>query len=256
MDSSLIFEIFHELGRENPGRAEFTRRAFEMIPPMDHPRILDIGSGSGAPTLELGRLSDGPIVALDQHRPHLERLRERARQAGFSQRIHVVQGSMLQMSFPGRSFDVLWAEGSIYVIGFERGLRQWRSLLRAGGCLAVHEAVWLRDDPPEPAWNFWQRAYPSMTTVGENLKIIERCGYELLGHFRLPPDAWWDEYYRPLDARLELLRDKYAIQADALETLAEQQLEIDLYREYADFYGSAFFVMRRPPRSDSASTGR
>ena len=38
---------------------KYTRKAFRMLSQMDKPRILDIGCGSGAPTLELSRLSQG-----------------------------------------------------------------------------------------------------------------------------------------------------------------------------------------------------
>ena len=38
---------------------KYTRKAFRMLSQMDKPRILDIGCGSGAPTLELARLSQG-----------------------------------------------------------------------------------------------------------------------------------------------------------------------------------------------------
>ncbi|HJX03327.1 MAG TPA: class I SAM-dependent methyltransferase, partial [Dehalococcoidia bacterium] len=44
---------------------KYTRKAFQLLPQLDHPRILDIGCGSGVPTLELARLSNGEIVAVD-----------------------------------------------------------------------------------------------------------------------------------------------------------------------------------------------
>jgi ubiquinone/menaquinone biosynthesis C-methylase UbiE len=34
---------------------KYTRRAFRMLPEMGGPRMLDIGCGSGVPTLELAR---------------------------------------------------------------------------------------------------------------------------------------------------------------------------------------------------------
>ena len=38
---------------------KYTRKAFRMLPQIDKPRILDIGCGSGIPTLELARLGQG-----------------------------------------------------------------------------------------------------------------------------------------------------------------------------------------------------
>ena len=36
------------------------------------------------------------------------------------------------LPFSPGEFDVIWAEGSIYNIGFERGLREWRQYLKPG----------------------------------------------------------------------------------------------------------------------------
>ena len=45
-----------------------------MLPIIDKPRILDIGCGYGVPTLELARLSDGEITAIDTDQFLLDRL--------------------------------------------------------------------------------------------------------------------------------------------------------------------------------------
>jgi len=36
---------------------------------------------------------------------------------------------ILNMDFPDESFDIIWAEGSTFIIGFERALREWRRLI-------------------------------------------------------------------------------------------------------------------------------
>jgi len=48
---------------------KYTRQAFHMLPRLDEPRILDIGCGPGASTLELARLSQGEIIGIDIHQP-------------------------------------------------------------------------------------------------------------------------------------------------------------------------------------------
>jgi len=44
---------------------EYTIKAFNQLPPINHPKILDIGCGTGLPTLELVRMSRGEIVGID-----------------------------------------------------------------------------------------------------------------------------------------------------------------------------------------------
>ena len=51
----------------------------------------------------------------------------------------------------GSGYDLVWAEGSAYSIGFENALALWRTLLRPGGCLVVTELVWFCEHPADRA---------------------------------------------------------------------------------------------------------
>jgi len=241
----VFFELHSQLPRESPGRARYTRRAFHMLPAIKAPRILDIGCGTGPATIELASLSKGTVVAVDTYRPYLEKLERNAAARGMADRVQTMEMSMRELDFPAGSFDVIWAEGSIYIIGFERGLREWRPLLKPCGFLVVHEVAWLQPDPPGEIRDYWREMYPDISCIEERIESIRGEGYRLLGHFTLPEDAWWDEYYGPLEQRIALLRGKYADDPDALATLEQEQQEIDMYRRYSAWYGSAFFVMQR-----------
>jgi len=245
MKESIFFEIHDNLSREGYGRDKYTRKAFGMIPKLRKPSILDVGCGPGAPTLELARLTTGKIIGVDTHQPYLDRLAEKAQRLGFSHRITTINCSMLDMVFPDESFDVIWAEGSIYVIGFDRGLEQWRWLLKPNGFLAVHEMVWLKPNPPKEIYDYWKQNYPGLRTISENLVEIPKRGYDLIGHFALPEDAWWPEYYGPLEKRIQQLRRKYHDDSKALRELDLEQIEIEMFKKYYGWYGSAFFVMKK-----------
>jgi SAM-dependent methyltransferase len=152
---------------------------------------------------------------------------------------------MFDIKFPDGSFDIIWAEGSIYIIGFERGLTEWRRLIKPKGFLVVHEMTWLRPDPPHEIYEYWKELYPEITTVAENMELILKCGYKLLGQFTLPEDAWWVEYYNPLEERIKSLRRKYINDLEALAVLDNEQREIEMFRKYYQWYGSVFFVMQK-----------
>jgi len=98
---------------------KYTRKAFRMLPKFHNPpRILDIGCGSGVPTMELARLSEGEVIGIDIDQPALDKLIKKTGKAGFSDRVQAINCSILGMSFPDESFDIIWSEGSIFVIGF------------------------------------------------------------------------------------------------------------------------------------------
>lgn len=245
MANDIFFEIHQDLPREGPGRNKYTRKAFKMLPEMDRPSILDIGCGPGGPTMELARLSNGHVIGLDIHQPYLDRLTRKIVEAGLLNRVEAVKGSMSEMGFPDESFDIIWAEGSIYIIGFERGLIEWRRFLKSRGFLVVHEMTWLQSDPPKEIHDYWMELYPQIKTVQEDLELIPRCGYKIIGHFTLPEDAWWVEYYGPLEERIQNLREKYKSDSKALAALDNEQQEIDMYRKYSKWYGSVFYIMQK-----------
>jgi SAM-dependent methyltransferase len=151
---------------------------------------------------------------------------------------------MMAMPIAPASMDVVWAEGAIYIIGFEQGLRAWRALLRPSGFVAATHLSWLTEHPPAAPRRFWARHFPPMATVEDNTRIAERCGYELVDRFVLPESAWWVDYYGPLERRLAALREGHARDAAAMHSIDETQEQIDLYREFSAHYGYVFYVLR------------
>ena len=226
--------------------SKFTRKAFLMLPKLEEPQILDVGCGSGVPTMELTKLSNGQITALDVNQPLLDRLARRIEKAGLSDRVKTVKCSMFDMDFPDESFDIIWAEGSTFIIGFEKALKEWRRFLKPKGFLVAHEMTWSRPDPPQEVYNYWKGlAGSGIRTVPEYLEQIPACGYGLVGYFTLPEDVHWIEYYSPLESRIQGLRLKYVNDSKALEVLNKEQKEIEVARKHHQWYSSAFFVMQR-----------
>jgi len=242
LDHEVFWEIHRDLPREAPGSAASTLRAFSMLPGLSvSPRILDIGCGPGAQTVALASASQATLTAIDTHQPFLDDLGRRAAQAGISERVQALNASMFELNFE-QPFDLIWSEGAIYIIGFERGLREWRSLLKPGGCIAVTEISWLKPNPPEAVRRFWEEAYPGMATVEQNLARLALAGYHSLGHFTLPEQDWWENYYQPMAARIESLREKYRHDPAAQAVLDLEYAEIDLYRQYSAWYGYVFYL--------------
>jgi len=226
--------------------AKYTRRAFRMLPQMNKPRILDVGCGSGIPTLELARLSKGEIIGIDTDQHSLDRLTRRIEQAGFSDRVKAVNCSMLNIDFPDESFDVIWAEGSTFIIGFESALKEWRRLLKHKRFLVTHEMTWSRPDPPQEVYNYWKGiAASGIRSVPEYLEQVPACGYDVVGFFVLPEDTFWTEYYAPLEQRIQAIRLKYINDPRVLVVLDKEQQAIDLSRKYHQWYSSAFLIMQK-----------
>jgi SAM-dependent methyltransferase len=181
---------------------------------------------------------------------HPARTPWRAEEEGLSDRIEAVQGSMADIDFADESFDVIWAEGSMHILGFERALAEWRRLISPSGFLVVHEMIWLRPNPPAEVVNCPKLAYPGIRTVSEYIERVPDHGYDLVGHFVLPEDFWLADYFVPMVARIRELRRKYADDQGAQRTLDNEQRAADVYTEYSEWYGSVFLVMQKRARGE------
>ena len=204
---------------------KYTRKAFRILPKFHNPpRILDIGCGSGISTMELARLSGGEIIGIDIDQPALDKFTRRIKRFRLTDRIKAVNCSMFDMDFPDESFDIIWSEGSIYVMDFERGLREWKHFLKPGGFIVVHD---------------------EQGNIKEKLEQISNCGYELLGYFILSEDTWWTEYFAPLEKLIGESRARYTDDPKVLEELHQAQREIDMFKQNPERNSSVYFVMEK-----------
>jgi SAM-dependent methyltransferase len=203
---------------------KYTRKAYRMLPPLDRPRILDIGCGCGVPTLELARLSKGDVIGIDTDQSAVDRLTSKIKEAGLADRVKAVNGSMLNMDLAEASFDLIWSEGGIYAIGFERGLREWRRFLKPGGFMAIHD---------------------EQGNIKEKLEQIPGCGYELLGYFTLSEDVWRKEYFAPLEKLIAESRTRSADDPKVLAEIRQAQEELDLFQKHPERNRSVCFVMKK-----------
>ena len=246
IDVDLICEFFLNTQRQGPGSPEATLRALSFIDGLtDESRIADLGCGTGGQTMTLARHAPGHVTGLDFYPGFIERFNANARGANFGDRVKGVVGSMDDLPFREGELDLIWSEGAIYNIGFERGLREWRRYLRPGGFLAVTEASWFTDERPVEIHDYWMEMYPGIDTIPGKVAQVQRAGYLPVATFVLPENCWTEHYYAPLAKARELFLRKYAGNATAEELVAFQRQEEALYDKYKAFYGYVFYIAKK-----------
>ena len=71
-EMSIFRELTEGLPRQSPGSASATLRALGLVRGLpEQPRILDVGCGPGAQTIELARATSGWLVAVEIGRAHV-----------------------------------------------------------------------------------------------------------------------------------------------------------------------------------------
>ncbi|MDR0938370.1 MAG: class I SAM-dependent methyltransferase [Mediterranea sp.] len=244
-DFTMIADYFSGLNRQGPGSDEQTIKALSFIPELASLRhIADIGCGTGAQTSVLASQTKADIIANDFLPEMIEGLRKRAGRNGFLQRLQTIQCSMDELPFDSHSLDLIWAEGSIYNIGFERGLTLWKPFLRESGYIGVSDACWLtRKRPDQIDW--FKEDFPEISDISAKLRIIEKLGYQAMAHFILPQDCWTENYYAPMLSYMDTFLDRHHRSPTAIAFIDRMEEEIEMYRKYGNLYGYVFFIMRK-----------
>lgn len=245
-DIALICEYFSSLERQGPGSPDVTIKALSFVEGLtEHSRIADIGCGTGGQTMVLAEHAPGTITGIDLFPGFIDQFNAGVQQYNLQQRVCGVVGSMDSLPFQTEELDLIWSEGAIYNIGFERGLREWRPFLKQGGYLAVSEASWFTEERPAEIEAFWQDAYPGIDTIANKVGQMQRAGYLPVATFILPENCWTDHFYGPQTAVQTAFLEKHAGNPAAEAFIANERREAALYGQYKAYYGYVFYIGKK-----------
>lgn len=245
-DFSLICEYFSGIERQGPGSPEVTIKALSFVDGLtDESRIADIGCGTGGQTMVLAQHTPGRITGIDLFPEFISLFNQNASRLNLQERVQGIVGSMDNLTFQDEELDLIWCEGAIYNVGFERGIKEWRKFLKTGGHLAVTEASWFTNERPDEIDRFWMDAYPEIDTIPNKIAILQNAGYVPVATFILPENCWTEHFYVPQIAAQEVFLKKYAGNLTAEELVANQRHEAQLYAKYKAYYGYVFYIGRK-----------
>jgi len=246
-DYQLLIDLHKRANRQGPGGEAETEKALglAMIDRTAPFKIADIGCGTGASTLFLARVLKAQITAVDFLQDFLEVLEDRAENMGLSEKITTLSCSMDNLPFGDEEYDVIWSEGAIYNIGFERGVKDWRRYLKAGGLLVVSEITWTTASRPSELQRHWEGEYPEIDTASSKMSVLEKNGYSPIGYFVLPEHCWLENYYRPMQNNFAEFLARNANNEEAQAIVEAEEKEISLYLKYKEYYSYGVYVARK-----------
>ncbi|URW80455.1 class I SAM-dependent methyltransferase [Xiashengella succiniciproducens] len=244
-DLSMIYSFFSNTERQGPGSPEETLKALGFIRGLDErSKIADIGCGTGGQTMVLGANMPGEIVGVDSWPAFIEQFNKNARSKGLHRRARGVVGDMADLPFEEGELDLIWSEGAIYNIGFERGLSAWRKFLKPGGYIAVTENTWFRGDRPGEIQQFWDSIYPEMDGIANKVAQMQDAGYLPVATFMLPETVWTD-YYTWQAERLKSFQQEHEGNPAAAGFIETMRYEAELYSKYMQYYGYMFYIGKK-----------
>ena len=243
-----FYEAFDGLTRQGPGSEQSTKKALTLLD-LDRKkelRILDIGCGTGTHTLLVAEaFPNAHITAIDTNETSLLALKEKLQQKRLGARVSVQNVSMFNMDFKPETFDLIWSEGSIYIMGFQKGLACWKPFLKPGGYLVCSEISWLHDNPSDESKEFWNEGYPEIDTISNKINQITALDYGYVFSYVLPTKDWVEEYYNPLELSLQKMEKKYDTISDALNVVDMLRQELQLYHHNFHDYSYVFYGVQK-----------
>ncbi|MBV4188770.1 class I SAM-dependent methyltransferase [Bacteroides fragilis] len=245
-DFDLICEYFSSIKRQGPGSPEVTIKALSFIEDLsENSRIADLGCGTGTQTMTLAGHTSGQIIGLDLFPAFIDIFNYHASQLSLQDRVKGIVGSMDNLPFSREELDLIWSEGAIYNIGFQHGLKEWWQYLKIGGYIAVSEVSWFTDKRPAEINDFWMDAYPEINTIPNKVAQMQRAGYIPVACFILPENCWIEHFYTPQVEAQENFLKKYAGNKAAVDFIANQRHETQLYYKYKEYYGYVFYIGKK-----------
>ncbi|MGQ7869898.1 class I SAM-dependent methyltransferase [Sunxiuqinia sp. sy24] len=187
----------------------------------------------------------GQITGIDLFPKFINLFNRNTAKLNLQDRLKGLVGSMDALPFQQEELDLIWSEGAIYNIGFERGLNEWLKFLKPSVFIAVSEASWFAEERPAEIDAFWQDAYPQIDTIPHKVTQMQNAGYVSTASFVLPDNCWTDHFYAPQVAAQEAFLKKYAGNQTAEAFIANQRHETQLYNKYKAYYGYVFYIGKK-----------
>jgi len=243
----LLVDLHKGANRQGPGGDAETEKAIALAGiNRDAPlKIADIGCGTGSSTLTLARLLNAKITAVDFFQDFIDVLAFRAQSDGVDDKITPLCASMEKLPFEDEEFDVIWSEGAIYNIGFEKGIADWKRYLKPGGLLIASEITWLTNSRPSELQEHWNNEYPEVDTASAKIKVLEDRGYIPIGYFALPEQCWLDNYYEPMRKSFDAFLSRNGDSEEARAIVEAERHEIELYEKYKAYFSYGVYIARK-----------
>ena len=243
MEVPLYFYLaYKDLDRLSPGSDETTLKALDKVDldTQSELNILDIACGVGTSTILLANhFENSTVEGFDLFRHYVDKLDEKINENNLSERVFSYSMDMNDPDFANEEFDIVFCEAAIDIIGFKRGLTNWRRLLKPKGYMVVSDITWI-GNPSSESRKFWNDIYSEVDTIENKISQISKLGFEFVDYVVVPKEEWID-YHNKLERNLNSLSSDKSAGAFSKQI----KKEIETYRRNSDDYSYVFYVMKR-----------
>jgi len=199
------------------GLLRYLEKAITHIPGTGNYRMMDIGCGTGVPTLFMAEHYNGFITAIDIDKPALIYFQDKLDDSKYRKRIEIQNINLIDFKGEKDSYDIVLAEGLLNVFGFESGFKKILEYVKQGGYLIVHDEF---------------KNHKNKTD------FIRRQNCTLIESLYLNEHVWWNDYYKCLDKKIEEITN-----SELRSYFKGDLLEIENYKTDSIQFRSVYYII-------------
>jgi ubiquinone/menaquinone biosynthesis C-methylase UbiE len=201
------------------GLLKYLAEAVSLLPKISNPKILDIGCGTGVPTLWIAENYGGIITAIDTDEHALERLQMKLAYKKLENHVNPLNISFFDLKTESDYFDIILTEGFLNIIGFKQGFKKVIRMLKKGGYFLIHDEY--KDHEMK-------------------CDYIKTWNCELIGTVFMDESIWWNDYYKQLEVEIKSggsrqIKDIFKSELD----------EIEYYRKDPLPFRSIYYIVKK-----------
>jgi len=212
-------EYFNIKDNCRQGLLKYLEKAISIIPIIENPQILDAGCGSGVPTLFLAEKLNGNITAIDSDTKSIAILREKVKELNLSNKVNIFNNSLFDIKANNNQFDLIFAEGLLNVVGFQKGFIKIINLLKRNGFIIIHD---------------------EFQNQNEKIELIKNYDCKILSSFVLDEQIWWNDYFKCLEKEISTISNK-----NKLKLFKSDLQEIRLFKKTPFHYKSIYYIIEK-----------
>ncbi|MDP2235586.1 MAG: class I SAM-dependent methyltransferase [Bacteroidales bacterium] len=217
MDIKMKYEYFTIRDRCRMRLVKYLEQVLNDMPEFNNPRVLDIGCGSGVPTLWLAEKYRATVTAIDTDKQLLDFLEHKIQRSTTSSRVETKNVSFFDLVTEPEWFDLILAEGFLNVVGFEMGFKRVIAKIKKKGYFIIHDEYKDHD---------------------KKIALIHENNCKIVNSLLLDEAIWWRDFYGQLDEKINKPENIH------LRSLFFNEInEIDQYKKNPSLFKSIYYVV-------------
>ncbi|MBN2572858.1 MAG: class I SAM-dependent methyltransferase [Ignavibacteriales bacterium] len=187
------------------------------IPKNENSKILDIGCGTGVPTIWIAENFPWTVIAIDTDKDSLYYLQKKIKNKHLQNKIKTLNKSFFNYNSEDEFFEIILAEGFLNVVGFETGFKRVIKLLKKRGYFIIHDEY--KDHQ-------------------KKCEFIHKNNCKIIDSLYLNEGIWWNDYYQKLEFEINNIKD---IQLKSL--FSSDIKEIEYYKSDPSLFRSIYYIV-------------